>query len=88
MPAHFRVTFITDGETEKRVKELADKEGKSVSGMINDMVSEYIEIDWEKHKELSRIGSVWGIRPTQLVNKMYTQKINSISGCLGNGADV
>jgi hypothetical protein len=84
MAAKYRVTFVTDEQTEQKIKQIAQTEGKSVSGMIGQLVDEYLGIDWSRHKELSRIGSICGFKPVELVNKMYDQKIRSFVGSLAD----
>ena len=88
MASNYKITFVTDESTEEKIRNLAEQEGVSVSRFVRDFICEYLNVDWAKHKELSEVGKVWGVRPTDLVNKLYTQKINSIGGCLANVAEV
>ena len=88
MASNYKITFVTDETTEEKIRNLAEQEGVSVSRFIRDFICEYLDVDWGMHKKLSEVGKVWGVRPTDMVNKLYTQKINSIEGCLADVNEV
>jgi hypothetical protein len=88
MASNYKITFVTDETTEEKIRNLAEQEGVSVSKFVRNFICEYLNVDWGKHKELSEIGKVCGIKPTDLVNSLYVQKINSIGECLAGVVDV
>ncbi|GAB6059333.1 hypothetical protein [Desulfonatronum parangueonense] len=78
MSESYRVTFVTDKDTERRLKELASLEGKSVSKFTSDFIQTFMEVDWEKHNELRQFGELMDFKPTDLINDMYKRKLDAI----------